>query len=325
MIVITNIWPCSPDFRSSYRLGLWGSWFHATMASIYLCMSSGGKFALNSTCNSSCFVFILWASCSCDASFFPVSKMTISNGMRWYIIKSFLTQVHDFSPIPWSSMIVNRLVSCSSSHLFRTHTDWVHVGPPPLGILSIGAHAVWQVVQQIFGLALAVCASTRRAHNLSSELSTWRRVTALYLPVKWTVQEFGVSYSGDETTGGESCTSVLGEEWLRCGLHEDCYLYRGGYNDITCSNTIRQCQNREKSLSGVFGGLSISLIWSSDLRLIPTPSLAALIVNHPIGYYHDHKEKLKALWMLERFREAVNGQAWDLGPLAQRGNTSRTH
>jgi hypothetical protein len=43
------------------------------------------------------------------------------------------------------------------------------------------------------------------------------------------------------------------------------------------------------------------------------PSLVALIVDHPIKHYHDRKEKLKASWILGRFREAANSEAWDLG------------
>jgi hypothetical protein len=47
------------------------------------------------------------------------------------------------------------------------------------------------------------------------------------------------------------------------------------------------------------------------------PSLAAILVDHPVKLYHDLKEKLKASWMLDRFREAANSQAWDMGPEGQ--------
>jgi hypothetical protein len=48
------------------------------------------------------------------------------------------------------------------------------------------------------------------------------------------------------------------------------------------------------------------------------PSLAAILVDHPVKLYHELKEKLKASWMIDRFREAANSQMWDMGPGGQR-------
>jgi hypothetical protein len=39
---------------------------------------------------------------------------------------------------------------------------------------------------------------------------------------------------------------------------------------------------------------------------------------HPCKRYQERTEKLKASWMLDRFREAANSQAWDMGPEGQR-------
>jgi len=55
------------------------------------------------------------------------------------------------------------------------------------------------------------------------------------------------------------------------------------------------------------------------------PSLAALIVDHPIKQYYDRKENLRASWMLERFREAASSQAWNMGPEGQRFENPLTH
>jgi hypothetical protein len=47
-------------------------------------------------------------------------------------------------------------------------------------------------------------------------------------------------------------------------------------------------------------------------------SLIRFADNHSFKRYRDRKENLKASWMLERFREAVNSEAWDMGPEGQR-------
>jgi hypothetical protein len=48
------------------------------------------------------------------------------------------------------------------------------------------------------------------------------------------------------------------------------------------------------------------------------PSLERFATIYPFRRYQERKEKLKALWILGRFREAANSQAWDIGPEGQR-------
>ena len=48
------------------------------------------------------------------------------------------------------------------------------------------------------------------------------------------------------------------------------------------------------------------------------PSFASVLVDNPVKLYNDRKKKLDASWMLERFRDAANSGAWDLGPEGQR-------
>ena len=47
-------------------------------------------------------------------------------------------------------------------------------------------------------------------------------------------------------------------------------------------------------------------------------SLEPFAANLVFKRYQDRKENLNALWMLGRFREAVNSQSWDMGPEGQR-------
>ena len=47
-------------------------------------------------------------------------------------------------------------------------------------------------------------------------------------------------------------------------------------------------------------------------------SLERFADKYPFKRYQDRREKLKALWLVERFREAVNNQAWNTGPEGQR-------
>jgi hypothetical protein len=47
-------------------------------------------------------------------------------------------------------------------------------------------------------------------------------------------------------------------------------------------------------------------------------SLAVLVAKHPVKNFNDRKENLKASWMLERYREAANSRAWNVGPEGQR-------
>ena len=57
------------------------------------------------------------------------------------------------------------------------------------------------------------------------------------------------------------------------------------------------------------------------------PSLMRFIAKHPpaIKHYYDRMEKLKASWMLSRFRDAVNSCNWDLGPDGQRHENALVH
>ena len=47
-------------------------------------------------------------------------------------------------------------------------------------------------------------------------------------------------------------------------------------------------------------------------------SLEAIVTDQLVKLYRDRKEKLKASWMLKRFRDAVDSDSWDLGPEGQR-------
>ena len=55
------------------------------------------------------------------------------------------------------------------------------------------------------------------------------------------------------------------------------------------------------------------------------PSLMRFMAKHPIKHYYDRKERLRASWMLNRFRDAVNSQSWDLGPDGQRHENTLVH
>jgi hypothetical protein len=46
-------------------------------------------------------------------------------------------------------------------------------------------------------------------------------------------------------------------------------------------------------------------------------SLERFADKYPFKCYQDCREKLKASWLVERFREAVNSQAWNMGPEGQ--------
>lgn len=52
------------------------------------------------------------------------------------------------------------------------------------------------------------------------------------------------------------------------------------------------------------------------------PSLMRFIAQQQ---YYDRKEKLKASWMLGRFRDAVDSGSWDLGPEGQRCENTLVH
>jgi len=48
------------------------------------------------------------------------------------------------------------------------------------------------------------------------------------------------------------------------------------------------------------------------------PLLVRFATKYPVKRYQERTEKLKALWMLKRFREAANSQAWDIVPDGRR-------
>ena len=54
-------------------------------------------------------------------------------------------------------------------------------------------------------------------------------------------------------------------------------------------------------------------------------SLTRFLAKLPIKDYYDRKERLKASWMLGRFRDAVDSGSWDLGPEGQRRENRIVH
>jgi hypothetical protein len=68
-------------------------------------------------------------------------------------VNSRRTKVDYFPEIPRSCVIVNSIGSCSRSHFFGTHADWVRMCPPTFYILPVGPCRPFQEVQREAELA----------------------------------------------------------------------------------------------------------------------------------------------------------------------------
>ena len=72
------------------------------------------------------------------------------------ILCYIITEVENFSPIPWSPMVIQDLLPQCRSHLLGGHGNGIHVGPTRFNPFSIGATNPREKIERVFWVIRAM-------------------------------------------------------------------------------------------------------------------------------------------------------------------------